>query len=461
MKRGQTDLNFLIAINKPTGMTSHDVINKIRTITGEGRVGHMGTLDPCAVGAMLIGIGSAARLNNYLELVDKTYVVKITLGKTTNTYDLEGEVTQTSEVNSEFLQEDFVKKFLDKYVGVHTQKPPAFSAIKVDGKPAYKSAREGKNVDLPERQIEVYSAKLLGVEGNSWEVEFGVSKGTYIRSLVHDIGQDLGCGAFVSSLERTAIGDITLNDCYSIENFDKAFNEGDYRVLNAADLLGFPVVEADDKLSKRVKNGNSIRNDSRWNLFPGAKLSIVEDNKLQAIYAMEDLHELVCECKFSGAIALPEKENYCATLGVFDGFHEGHAFEVEECIADAKKHDAKAVAITFDIDPDELFVKDFVKLDSNEDRIAKLKASGLDEVCVLNFKEIQNLNGEEFLEKFFSENPPQSIHVGEGFKFGKKQSGDTDLLIKWGKKHGMEVFVHELVKKDGEVISSTRLRESK
>ena len=183
-------------------------------------------------------------------------------------------------------------------------------------------------------------------------------------------------------------------------------------------------------MSKRIKNGNSLRNNSEWNLFPGAKISIVEDNKLQAIYSMEDLHELICECKFSGAIALPEKENYCVTLGVFDGFHEGHAFEVEECIADAKKYDAKAVAITFDIDPDELFVKDFVKLDSNEDRIAKLKASGLDEVRVLKFKEIQNLSGEEFLDKFFGPNVPKSLHVGEGFKFGNNQSGDTELLIK-------------------------------
>lgn len=145
---------------------------------------------------------------------------------------------------------------------------------------------------------------------------------------------------------------------------------------------------------------------------------------------MEDLHELVCECKFSGAIQLPEKEKYCATLGVFDGFHEGHAFEIEECIADAKARACNSVAITFDVDPDEIFKKDFVKLDSNEDRISKLKASGVDEVRVLNFGEIKDLEGEEFLEKYFGKNPPQSLHIGEGFKFGKKQSGDTDLLIK-------------------------------
>ena len=167
MKRGTTDYNFLIAIDKPTGMTSHDVVNRIRTITGEGRVGHMGTLDPLASGVMLIGVGSAARLNNYLELSDKTYIAKITLGKSTNTFDAEGEATQTSDVEQKFLTEDFAQKFLDDFVGVHSQKPPAFSAIKVDGKPAYKNAREGKDVDLPERQIEVYRAKLIDIEENS------------------------------------------------------------------------------------------------------------------------------------------------------------------------------------------------------------------------------------------------------------------------------------------------------
>ena len=167
MKRGNTDLNFLIAINKPTGMTSHDVINRIRTITGEGRVGHMGTLDPLASGVMIIGVGSAARLNNYLEEDEKTYVAKITLGKSTNTFDAEGEVTQSADVNQKFLTENFVKDYLSNMVGLITQTPPAFSAIKINGKPAYKDARAGKDVDLPEREVEIYSANLISIEDDS------------------------------------------------------------------------------------------------------------------------------------------------------------------------------------------------------------------------------------------------------------------------------------------------------
>lgn len=145
---------------------------------------------------------------------------------------------------------------------------------------------------------------------------------------------------------------------------------------------------------------------------------------------MEDLHELICECKFSGALSLPEKQNYCATMGVFDGFHEGHQFEVAECICDASRRNARAVVITFDIDPDEIFLESFLKLSSNDERISKLKNSGVDEVRILNFQEIKNLSPEKFLSEFFGENPPLSMHVGEGFKFGKNGSGNTDLLIK-------------------------------
>lgn len=167
MKRGNTDLNFLIAINKPTGMTSHDVINRIRKITGEGRVGHMGTLDPLASGVMLIGVGSAARLNNYLEEADKTYLVTAEFGASTNTYDAEGEATERCEVPSEIMTEKFASDYLAKLVGTHTQTPPAYSAIKVDGKPAYKSARKGDEVELPEREIEIFVTELREISKDS------------------------------------------------------------------------------------------------------------------------------------------------------------------------------------------------------------------------------------------------------------------------------------------------------
>ena len=166
MKRGTTDLNFLIAINKTTGMTSHDVVNRIRTITGEGRVGHMGTLDPLASGVMIVGVGSAARLNNYLEGADKSYLITAEFGCSTSTYDAEGEPTERSEVDSKIMNPDFAEKYVKNLIGKHIQKPPMYSAIKIDGKPAYKSARKGDDIDMPEREIEVYAAQLYEAMDN-------------------------------------------------------------------------------------------------------------------------------------------------------------------------------------------------------------------------------------------------------------------------------------------------------
>ncbi|MCQ2383090.1 MAG: hypothetical protein MJ060_04695 [Clostridia bacterium] len=166
-KRGNTDLNFLIGINKPAGMTSHDVVNKIRNITGEGRVGHMGTLDPFATGVLLIGVGSAARLNSYLENHDKTNIATSDFGKNTNTYDSEGEVTQTFDTDDRIYDKDFANEYLAKIVGKQMQVPPAYSAIKMDGKAAYKSARKGNSPKLEPREIEIFSAKLMSIHDNS------------------------------------------------------------------------------------------------------------------------------------------------------------------------------------------------------------------------------------------------------------------------------------------------------
>lgn len=161
MKRGQSNLNFLIAVNKSAGISSHDCVAACRKIFNEGRIGHMGTLDPLATGVMLIGVGSAARLNNYLEHADKTYIVTAKFGKTTNTYDAEGQVTATVDVPKQISNKSFVLEYLQNLIGEHQQIPPAFSAIKIDGKPAYKSARDGKDVQLKSRDIEVYATRLI------------------------------------------------------------------------------------------------------------------------------------------------------------------------------------------------------------------------------------------------------------------------------------------------------------
>lgn len=302
MKRGQTDLNFLIGINKPCGMTSHDVVNKIRKITGEGRVGHMGTLDPMATGVLLVGIGSAARLNNYLEGQDKTYIATIKFGQATNTYDTQGQVTQSFTVPEKINDQKFAIDYLKKLEGVHQQTPPPFSAIKINGQPAYKAARSGLEVNIDSREIEIYKAELVSVMSDSWKVRLAVSKGTYIRSIAHDIGRDLSCGACLSALERESVGNVSLDQCYSLTDFENDFASGSYKILNAVQILDMQIVNADEKMLKRINNGRSLGMNAQWNLFPGSEIALCYDDSLLAIYRADTLVDLTCQAKFSGPI---------------------------------------------------------------------------------------------------------------------------------------------------------------
>lgn len=270
MKRGASNHNFLISVDKPSGVTSHDVVNQLRREYGEGRIGHMGTLDPLASGMLIVGVGSAARLNRFIEGHDKTYVVTASFGRATNTYDADGEITEECEVSSSF-DPDF-----SMLLGAQTQVPPAFSAVKINGQPAYKSARKGKNVELPSRNIEVYSSKLVARHGNDFDIELHVSKGTYIRSLVHDFGQRIGVPAYVKALRRIKIGDIY-----------------EFKKLDAAKVLGFDEVESNDEMLKLIENGNKLKLfDSEEKPTSSTGLtSIIYKGKLRAIY---DGEKAVC-----------------------------------------------------------------------------------------------------------------------------------------------------------------------
>ena len=183
-KRGTTDLCLLLAVDKPSGMTSHDVVNRARRIFGERRIGHTGTLDPLASGVLPLCVGPATRLDNYLTGHDKSYVVSVVFGAATDTDDCEGQVIRTGEVPEEIFDPFFATTFVASLVGKSKQLPPAYSAIKVNGEKAYEAARKGRIIDLTPRDIEVYAAELLGIYGLDglepprWDIAFSVSKGT-------------------------------------------------------------------------------------------------------------------------------------------------------------------------------------------------------------------------------------------------------------------------------------------
>ena len=212
---------MLININKPKGMTSHDVVDEIRNITKEQRVGHAGTLDPFATGVLIVAVGreDTKKLGQIAQHTEKEYQAILVLGKTSTTGDPEGEITISAQGSrKKEITQDEIKAVLQKFKGEIIQIPPAFSAIKIKGVRANKLARAGKIVKLPPRKITIHAIDILAYEYPLLQLEITCSAGTYIRSLAADIGKELGCGAYVKELTRTRVGDFTIEDSSDIKS---------------------------------------------------------------------------------------------------------------------------------------------------------------------------------------------------------------------------------------------------
>lgn len=219
---------MFILINKPSGPTSHDIINQLRRLTGEKRIGHAGTLDPFAEGLLLCAISreSTRQLNNFLKL-DKTYLATLRLGATSDTYDRTGHITISPYLGGvarssvpkgyHVVTKKFISTTLQKFIGEQFQTPPAFSAKKINGKKAYQLARQGKEFSLKPNKITIYKLQLKSYSprAKTLKIEVCCSSGTYIRSLAHELGQSLGCGAILEKLIRTQIGQYNLKKAVS------------------------------------------------------------------------------------------------------------------------------------------------------------------------------------------------------------------------------------------------------
>ena len=319
MKRGESGLSLVVGVNKPAGMSSHDVVNACRRIFGEKRVGHTGTLDPLATGVLPICVGPATRLAPYLTGHDKRYRTTIAFGAATDTDDAAGRITHESDVPARLLDEHFAREFVAGLVGARKQLPPAYSAIKVGGKKSYEAARTGTIIDLAPRDIVVHEARLLavreaadGAEGRAypaWDVEFFVSKGTYIRSLARDAGIALGVPAHVAALERTEVDGLTLEECVSLEALSDLKERA---ALDPVRLMGGRFVFASSSQATAVRNGGML--SASTELFerrcttpaaelcactagvrpsctppePGENVAVVHENKLIAVYGYDE-----------------------------------------------------------------------------------------------------------------------------------------------------------------------------
>ena len=248
----------IIIVNKPKGITSFDVIRKLKKILKTKKIGHTGTLDPLATGVMLMCVGKATKLASDLEAKDKVYIADFDIGYATDTYDIEGKKIAENiiEVSKENLEQS-----IKKFIGNIKQVPPMYSAIKIDGNKLYHLARKGIEVERPERDVTIEYINLLDFKDNKAKIETKVSKGCYIRSLIFDIGQDLGTYATMTALQRKQVGDYSLEDSYSLEQIEEMVLNNDFKFLKTIEeIFSYDKYSLQTKKELTLyKNGNTVK----------------------------------------------------------------------------------------------------------------------------------------------------------------------------------------------------------
>ena len=263
-------MNGIILIDKPQGWTSHDVVGKLRGILHERRIGHSGTLDPLATGLLVVFVGRATRAVEFAEADRKEYIAGLRLGISTDTQDITGRIINEG---TDLPDEMELRKALERFKGELEQIPPMYSAVKVGGKKLYEIARKGESIERKPRHITVFGLETAGREDNDCILNVVCSKGTYIRTLCHDIGTELGCGGCMSSLRRTKSGVFSVEDAYTITEVQDAADRGEAdKLLLPADTLfaGYPELRADATNEKLLRNGcivNASAPDGRFRVY--------------------------------------------------------------------------------------------------------------------------------------------------------------------------------------------------
>ena len=271
--------NFYL-IEKPKSWTSQDLCTKFKKTYKFKKVGHSGTLDPNAEGLMLVATNSFTKLFDYIGNTNKTYYVKALLGYTSETLDVDSDYKKVENIKAEEHKED-IEAYLNNLVGDSLQTPPIYSAIKVNGKRLYKYARQNVEVDIPNRKITVYNTNLISLDNETVEFDITVSKGTYIRSIVSDMGEYLNTKAIVGELIRTAVGDLKSTNINKITNLDNLKSSDKVSPLSWSEVLDLPSIVLDSSKENYIRNGQLLEN--RYFKTSNKHLIII-DNQLKAVY---------------------------------------------------------------------------------------------------------------------------------------------------------------------------------
>lgn len=276
-------MNGVIVVNKDKGYTSRDVVNIVGKHFGTKKIGHTGTLDPMATGVLVLCMGKCLKLVEMMMDHDKEYVAKIKLGIETDTLDITGNIIKNMDVP--VVTKEKLIEVINSFKGEIKQQVPKYSAVKVNGKKLYEYARNGEEVELPVKDICVYDIELLDdIIDNSFSIKCHVSKGTYIRSLVRDIGYKLGTVATMEELDRISSGRFKLDDSYTIDDI----KSGKYKVLDIKDVVNLPVVKVNSDMEKRIRNGQVLKK-----FFDSDRVLIMNNNdEVLAIYEKKDINNV-------------------------------------------------------------------------------------------------------------------------------------------------------------------------
>lgn len=256
------DINGILLLDKPIGITSNRALQIIKRLYKANKAGHTGNLDPLATGLLPICLGEATKISGYLLESDKRYLATCKLGIKTSTADAEGEVTETRPV--EAYSEAKINQILKHFIGEIEQVPPMHSALKVNGKPLYKLAHKGEEIERKPRRITIYDIKLIRLQDDELQLDVSCSKGTYIRTLAEDIGEALGCGAHISALRRTLSGPFDIEHAVSLEELEHLANDGfdeiDALLLRPEEaLLDWPEVSLSENTAHYVQQGQAVQ----------------------------------------------------------------------------------------------------------------------------------------------------------------------------------------------------------
>lgn len=246
----------ILIINKPQGFTSQDVVSKVKKILNIKKAGHTGTLDPMATGVLPVLLGNYTKLSKYLIEHDKTYIAKIKIGEKSDTGDVEGNIIETQDIDLNKLSEDNVKKVLNRFLGKQKQIPPMYSAIKVDGKKLYEYARQGIEVKVEPRDIEIYNIELLSISNLEIEFKVSCSKGTYIRSLCEDISKALGTIGYMSSLNRVLVDKFSIDMAIDFETLEELKDNIEDKLISMKEVfLQFSQIKLNNRKKELFLNG--------------------------------------------------------------------------------------------------------------------------------------------------------------------------------------------------------------